>query len=891
MSGWKRLISIVGRPQLSIEDETRFHIEMRARELEAHGLTPDEALTEAERRFGDRMRFEAECRQLQRSTARATASKQWIVDLWQDIVKGARMLRREPAFAIAAITTLGLGIGANAAIYSVVDAFVFRPLAVQHSDRLLSVGMTFRDNPLFSNVDYALWDDLRALTGVFDDVVAHNGEMVALRADSQTTREFVGFASGNYFSMLEPRATIGRLWAEADDASRAPVVVISHDLWQRRFNSDPGVVGKSVSINGAPFAIIGVARKGFNGVQPLVHQSMFLATHALELIGGMSCVVEEPGCRSTRIHALIKPDIPLAQARAALADLASEVNAILPAAAKGIAFVADYEVNSRPDPVVSQRTPLLAFTFMGLVSLALLVACANVTNLLLARANARRAEIAVRRALGATAWRITRQLITEGLLIGAMSLSVAWLVAHAAISWINNLEFSVDVPIKSGIQLDQRVFWYTAAVGLFAGTLAALAPGLLGRRVELTEAMAEGGRGGIGGDKRGRLRSALVVAQVSFSLVLLICAALFTRSVRGAAALDLGFRTDSVLLASADFSVGGVSAAERETFQRTVVEQVSVLPGVISAAWTNHVPFSGDFSADVAVPEKSLAGGAPPEIETYRARSSPGFLNAIGFRLVEGRDFTEQDVAGRPRVAVINRAAAELLWPGQAALGQRVRWSDDTTTIEIVGIIHTAKYLFLNESPRPFLYQPIAQRPAGITTLVVHTRVPPATLASSVQHVFAAANPDVPAYGVRDMRSYLDHGLAFFFLRLGAALAMGIGLMGLVQTVVGLYGVLAYSVTQQRREIGIRMALGALGTSVARRVVRQGLLYVGLGMFLGLLAAAAVTRSLGTILVGTSATDWVAFVGSSVVVLLCALAASYLPARRAARVSPITSLR
>jgi predicted permease len=535
--------------------------------------------------------------------------------------------------------------------------------------------------------------------------------------------------------------------------------------------------------------------------------------------------------------------------------------------------------------------PLVATIFLALVGLALLVACANVTNLLLARAVSRTTEIAVRRSLGATGRRLIQQLLTESLLLAVAALAVGLLLARWSMSWINSLQLAVDPPVHFTVTIDWRVFAYAAAAALTAGVLSGLAPAFRGARLSLSEHLKEGGRSGSAGRSRGRLRNALVVTQVAISLVLLICAALFTRSVSAAARADVGFRTDSLLMLSVDVGTLRYSEQRGRQFYATLLERAQALPGVQSAAIARDVPFAGGTHvADVYLDERP-AGIADGHAMIAMNVVTPGYFGTMGYRLLSGREFVRQDSDSSPPVLIVNAAMAARLWPDQSALGKRLRLRADGPSLEVVGVVGNGKWNFLNDAPTPMLYRPLAQRYTSPVTLHVVSTLPPSALTAPLRSIVRDFDPELVPYGLRTMQEHLNNGIAAFFVRIAATLAMAIGMLWLVQTVVGLYGVIAYTVSQRTHEFGIRMALGAHAGDVTRSVLRQGVLLIAGGVAVGLALALAITRLLSSLLVGVSTTDARAFAGASGVLIALALASCYLPARRAARMQPVTALR
>jgi predicted permease len=527
-----------------------------------------------------------------------------------------------------------------------------------------------------------------------------------------------------------------------------------------------------------------------------------------------------------------------------------------------------------------------------MVGLAVLVACANVANLLLARATARRSEIAVRAALGAERSRVIRLLLTESVLLGTASLVVAYGLARFSIHWLGNLPIAIDVPITLGLELDWRVFAYAAAISVLAGVVAGLAPAVLGARTPVADVLREAGRSGSGGVGRARFRNTLVVAQVAVSFVLLVCGGLFMRGARQAARLDTGFGRERILLANIDLSLHRMDSTTTRRVQDSFLERASALPNVEAVGLGTHLPMGGNNSGRDLYIDSRPAAAPDGAYQAWYGLVSPGYLTAMGFRLRSGRHFTDDDDTDAPRVAIVNRVAADAMWPGENAIGKRFRLSEGGAEVEVVGLVDNAQYLLLGEQPRPFAYFPLRQMPSQQTFIVTRTRSQdPLSAAPDVRRVLRDIDPNILVSGVRSMANHLDNGLALFFINVGATLATAIGLLGLLQTVVGLYGVLSYTVAQRTREFGIRQALGASTSAIIGGVLRQGSVLCGVGLAIGGVLAFALTRLLASMLYGVSPTDAVTFGGAVVVVGSVALISSYLPAWRASRVAPATAIR
>ena len=880
------------RPDTDVEDEIAFHLEARAQELAARGMPIAEAREEARRRFGDRARVEAEMRRMEREKTRRATRLEMLRDWGSDLAFVRRSLVRQPLFTIAAVLTLGLSIGVNTAIFSAVNAFLLKPLPVRDADRLHVVATVFTKDGISSSVSYPMYREIKALP-VFEDAVAWTGWEVALRHDANRERGFVLAASGNYLTSLGVSVAHGRGFTEQDAAARAPVVVITDAFWAREFNRETSAVGATIYLNDSPFTVIGVLPPGFTGTQPLVvPQLMMPAESMASFYPSIVKHLEEMEWNSFRIVARTKSEVTPAQLEAAMGQYSADVARRFPQEMIDARVVAAPETRSRPDLSVSRVVPWIAGVFIGMVGLAVLVACANVTNLLLARAAARRSEIAVRAALGAARGRVIRLLLTESVVIGLLSLGVAYLLARFSIQWFNTLDLAVDVPISFGLTMDWRVFGYAAAVSLVAGVIAGLAPALMGSRAPVSDVLRESGRSGAGSKGRARFRNTLVVAQVAVSFVLLVAGGLFMRSARGAAQLDIGFRRDRLLVAQIDLSLNRMDSAQSRRTQDELLEQLAALPNAEAVGIGSHVPLGGNNNGRNIYIDTRPAGAPQGIVQSFYAATSPGYIPALGLRLREGRDFQPTDDAGAPTVAIVNRVLAETLWPGEAPVGRRFRLEEQGPEVLVVGVVDNAQYLLLGEAPRPFVYLPLRQFPRQQTFIFVRTRsADPLASVGDLRRVVTGINSNILLSGTRSMADHLDNGIALFFVNMGATLATAIGLLGLLQTVVGLYGVLSYTVAQRTREFGIRQALGASSGTIVGQVLRQGSVLCAVGIGAGLVVAFAVTRSMSSLLYGVSPQDALAFGGALLVVSVVALAYTYLPARRAARVAPATAIR
>ncbi|MEP7380967.1 MAG: ABC transporter permease [Gemmatimonadota bacterium] len=881
------------RPEADVEDEIGFHLEMRERELIALGMATEEARAEARRRFGDRARLQAQMQLLERERTRSVSRLASWHALQSDVSFVVRTLVRQPLFTLSVILTLGLSIGANASIFTAVNAYLLKPFPVRDPDRLAAVAIVDGKSGMIESVSYPMYRSVLQLNTIYEDAVAWLGLTVALRTEGDAVRGFVIGGSDNYFSALGVRAALGRVYTPEDAHARAPVIVLTNAYWTRLFNRDPLAIGKTLFVNERPFTIIGVLSPKFNGTQPLILPDAIIPVEsAVSVDADIPKELESMGWTPFRILAYLKPGVTIERARSAVEQLTKDLAPQYPEVFADRRLVTEMEIRTRPEYAVSRLTPWVAGVFFGMVGLALLVACANVANLLLVRATVRRSEIAIRSAIGATPARVVRLLLTESLLLSAASLVVAYGLARFCTGWLNRLPLAIDVPISFGLELDGRVFAYAAGVSLLAGLLSGVVPALLSARAPVSEVLRDGGRSGSAGRGRTRLRSMLVVSQVAVSFLLLVSGGLFIRSAHHATEIDLGFSRDRLLLGQVDLALNRVEEGASRQVQDRLLEAIGTIPGVERVALSTFLPLSGNYDTRTVFVDEHPPQAPDGVMSVAVGSVTPGLIATLGMHLLEGRDFTAQDDTASPPVAIVNRVIAEALWPQRDPIGQRLRLRKDGPVVEVVGLSSNVTLVLLGEEDRPMLLLPIRQHPSRQTTILTKSRgVNPSALTAEVRTAVAAVNPTLLLYGVRTMATQLDEGLAFFFVNIGATLATAIGLLGLLQTIVGLYGVLSYSVAQRAREFGIRMALGAQAGAMIRDVMRHSARLVASGLAIGAVLAVTLTGAMRSVLVGVSPTDTLAFGGALVVLGGLAMLSSYLPAWRASQVEPASAVR
>jgi len=805
-----------------------------------------------------------------------------------------RMLCKQPGFTAVAVLTLALGLSANTSIFSVISTMFFQPLKVKDPEQLVLILQKSDVWKMPHGHSWQDYQDYRERLSVCSGVLALMLNPTNLSVAGQDPeRAWIEVVSANYFSVLGVEPRLGRFFRPGEDAGvgGAPVVVISHTFWQQRFAGDPGVVGKPLNVNGRPFTIVGVAPEPFTSAQWSMAPNAFVPASMFGTVRtGGEDLLRERGAPMFKLMARLKPGITLGQARAAVDVVARQLAKDFPQAHKGTSVWVAPERMCRPEPTFSEFMPLLASVFMLMVGLVLLIACANVANLMFSRALARRKEMGIRTALGASRGRLVAQLLAESIVLALAAGAVGFILAWWSADLLAGFQPGGDMPVRAEGHWDWRVPVFTFVVSLLAGLATGLAPALRATRVDLNSVLKEGA-GAAPGSRRHLFRSALVVTQVAISLVVLVCGGLFVRSLQQVARMDLGFRVEGVLMASLDLGLQGYDDARGRRFLKELVERARALPGVTSAGLAMSPAFDYVFQVDkVAVEEKA----ADPDsfMTAHLNRIDEQYLAATGTSLLRGRGFTPSDDETAPKVAIVNALLAERLWPGIDPMGKRFCWGPKRDLLQVVGIARTAKYVMLGEAPRPYFYVPLAQYYSTPTTLFLHTSGDPGSLVPAVRQVLRGLDAHLPVYNVRTMKDHLrDSAFAAMPLRLGAVLAGVQGVLGLLLAVMGIYGVVSYVVSQRTREIGIRIALGAREPDVVRLVVREGARLSMLGMLLGSVVALGLAQVIGHLLHGLTPSSLPVFCGVVGLLAGVSLLACWWPARRATRVDPVVALR
>ncbi|HEY0101098.1 MAG TPA: ABC transporter permease [Pyrinomonadaceae bacterium] len=801
----------------------------------------------------------------------------------QDLRYALRMLWKNLGFTGVAVVALALGIGANTTIFSAVNALLLNPFDFTDADSLVVVWERPPNTRYRNSVSPANFLDVREQQTTFSHVAIYNSNSVNLTEGDKPERLEVAAVSPEMFNALDVRAAVGRTFMkEEEQEGRDKVAILTHDFWRRRYASDPAILNRTLMLNGQPYTVVGIMPEDFN-FPPNNSDIMlpFVITDKLR---------EERGNHYARMLGRLKPGVSFAQANADLGAIAQRLEAQYPDTNSNRTIAveslkADYVRGPRPGLIV----------LLGAACFVLLLACANVANLLLVRAASRQKEIAIRMALGASRFRLVRQLLTESVLIaligGALGLLVAvWGIDLMRVGIPSSL--SRYLPGWKNVGIDAQVFWFTLGVSILTGIIFGLAPALQATKTDFNEALKDGGRTSGGGFNRNRLRGVLIVAEVAISLTLLIGAGLMIKSFYEILKVEPGFKSDSVLVA--DVALPRKKYEEetaRVNFYQQAVERVGALPGVQQAGATNVLPLSrsNNDSAFSVVGRPLPDKGREPKAN-FRT-ISPHYLGAMNIPLRRGRYILESDRADTQPVVVINEFLAQQHFPNEDPLGKRLNFGgeEESDNLEIVGIVGNIRHESLVENTVPEVYVPLTQNPWYSMSIVVRAAGDPLPLAAAVQREIQAIDKDQPIYNVRTMERVVSESLAPQRVVMGM---LGIfALIALVLASVGIYAVMSYAVTQRTHEIGIRMALGAQPRDILRMVVRQGMLLAITGVALGLVASYWLMQAMSRILYGVSATDPLTFAGISLLLMLVAFTANYIPARRATKVDPMIALR
>jgi predicted permease len=885
----RKLMNVFRSEGLSrdIDREMTFHLAERADELMSQGLTEAEAMSEAKRRFGNEV-FEKE-------RARDANLFGWLETLIADIRYGLRSLFATPGFALVAVLSLGLGIGANAAIFNLVDALILRSLPVRHPEQLAQVKIDDRDS--YTN---QMWEHLRDRADVFNGMFAWGNTRFNMASGGEARRINANWVSGAYFTTLGVRPEAGRLILPDDDTkSCAPIAVLSHAVWRREYGGDPSVIGRTIPLDGHSVPIVGVADRSFTGLDVGRRTDVFVPLCSEPALRGENSYLNEPTTSFMRVMGRLKSGVTMDAANASLRRISPSVMA---------AIVPPKYTGKNRDEFMARRFVAVPggsglsylrkdaskalYVLMGMVGVVLLIACANVANLLLARATVRHREMAVRLAIGASRGRIVRQLLTESLLLSGMGAFVGVAFANWGARGLVTMMSTAAQEVQLEVGTDWRVVIFATLVATATGLLFGVVPSWRASRAEPQSVMKANSRSVVEGHSRFTLGKALVIAQIALSLSLVTGAGLLLGTFRRLATLDTGFRTDGVLIANLDISSARLPESRKATAYASILRRARSLPGVTGASTSLLTPVSQNYWT-TSILVDGFTPAKDDDASVYANTVSDGYFGALGTHILNGRDFTSSDVPGGPGVVLINESLARKFFRDTNPVGKSLKIGDATNPgpdLEVVGVVEDTKYGDLREEPQPIVYKPLSRdtAPGDYVSLSLHSTGSPMSLIADVRGMMREVDPRITIDFVP-----LDRQVAQSLLRerMLATLSAFFGGLALILAVIGLYGTMSYSVARRRNEIGIRIALGSARERVMTMVIGEVGRMVAAGLAIGSLVAMATTKLVKSFLFGMKPSDPATLLLSCVILAVVALCAGALPAWRAARLDPMTALR
>lgn len=880
---WRRYFRLL-RPdsRADVDEELAFHLEMRVSELVERGMPPADARAEAERIFGDMRAIRDACVTIDERRLRRHERREGVDDMMRDFKFAARALRKSPGFTLMAVICVALGVGVTTTIFSAVDGILLRPLPYPNADQLVAIYSRLAAKGAtginISYEDYLSWRDENR---TFSQLGIWTWTNNTLSGEGEAERVEGAGVTANLFPLLGVRPIIGRSFTPSEELpGNDRVIMLSYGLWQRRFASDPAIVGSPIQVDGLPYTVIGVMPPRFNFPD---RGQVWVPFPNDDWRSG----------RGNRGYAgaigRLKPGVTLAQAQADLDVVSRRLQQAYPQDNFGWDAEA---VALRDDLVGDLRKPLLVF--LGAVGCVLLIACANVANLMLARGAARQREIAVRTALGAGRRQLVRQVLTESMLLALVGGAVGAVLAKFGVQLLRFAFPNGDVPFYVSLEMDGRVLLFAVLVSALTGVIFGLVPALRATSIDLNSALRDGGRAEAGGRSGGRLRNSLAVAEVALSVVLLVGATLLLRSYGALIGTDLGFDQRGVLAAGIALPGTKYDNDEKQrAFYEQLYARLAAIPGVQVVGSANGIPFSGwDVQSYMSI-EGRPARAQGEELDIHHQNISPGYLPAIGVPIVRGRGFTAADRDSSVHIGVINEVLARQEFAGIDPIGKRIRFGEDGSNAPWITIIGVAKEFRHYRLPRPMgpaIYFPQLAAPSAAQTLVLRTSLrDPMALAPAVREVLKKLDPDVPAFQVQTLEQAVSRSL--WRQRLQGEVLGTFATLALLLAAVGIYGVISYAVAQRTRELGVRMALGATRGQVLGLVLGQGLRLAVAGVVIGIVAALALSRVVASLLYGVSATDVATFAGVPVALALIAMLATLVPARRATRVDPVVAMR
>jgi predicted permease len=899
----KRLAGLHLRPEREAEivDEVSSHLQDRYEEICAQGNTHGQAFRDviAELDATDlvpELQTSEEIAHYEPLPEGAATSGQFFSDLLQDLRYAARMLRKTPGFTAVVALTLALGIGANTAVFTIIDTLVLNPLPVNKISELAAVNTTQQKKTAQAGdpqlMSYLNVKDVRERTHSFSTLAGHSNPMAITMTDTaEPHRIFVEVVTANYFDTLGLKPSMGRFFLPSEDTTPgvAAVAVLGYAAWQSRFGGASDIIGRTIKLNNTPFTIIGIGPKGFKGLYAVFGPDVWVPAMMAEQI----LPAEQRNALSDRALPLftgvgrLRPGLTLAPARAEMSIVGAALEREYPDADQGQGVMLRPLIEAAYGP---ERQPLRfgGGLLMVIVGMVLLIACSNVANLLLSRAAVRRQEIAVRMALGAGRSRLLRQLLTESVLLGVLGGVLGFLFGYGGCKFLWSLRPAEYAQNLADLRINPSVFGFVFAVSIVTGLIFGIVPALRTSRTSVSEVLREEARTVGRSRRRISLANTLLSGQVAVSLVLLVVAALFLRSIQHEYSIDPGFETKHLALFMLSPGQAGYDRTRTEQFYKQVRERVGAAPGISSLSWASNLPLWGRKDTGVVI-EGQGQRKKSEAISVVVNTVDLTYFSTLGIAFVEGRDFTQEDRDISTSVAIINDTMAAKYWPNETPLGKRLQLPRGKEFLQIVGVVKTANYQTLGEPPQPCVYIPLRQNYSDAMILYVRTERDPSLILSAIQGEIRNLDPTLPMEDIRTGTKVIDQAL--WGAKIGVGLLGVFGLLALGLASVGLYGIMAYSVNQRRREIGVRMALGANQGDVSLFILRQGMTVVFSGVALGAVLAFLLGRALSRFLYGVSATDPLSLGGAALVLLVVAFIACYLPARSASRVDPLIALQ